>query len=480
MLFFQVIMPQPILIVTFKMFLDTLKSMSRKKGLRLKGRTKSHIISFLIVVFALLLIFNQSGDTDEEEPHMAWDCTFSDSELCELVELNERFRCDGPNGEMDQDHCRTTEDGYEEVTMFTDQANHITAPMTEEEYSIDILEIGEVDPWDAEFRDGNLYYTEMEGYMVIHDLEDEVDRIEVPGTEKFGNTGLLGLALDPEFEDNGYVYFYHFDEFRVEYMEEKEMSHDPVYNSISRFTLEDGEFHDQKILIDEIEGSSGHSGGRIKIKDDMLYATTGDGELVKSLPDEIEMIQDIDYLGGKVLRMNLDGSIPEDNPFEDSPVYAYGLRNPQGLDFHPETGDPFISVHGPWQHEEIVAVKNGANYGWPAYKCDKPYQDLEIEGEIAEGVYCFDAWTIAPSGTTFVDDEDHPWYGSYFVTGLRGSMLYRIEFDPETYDVELAEIFYIKNDEAVIDVNNRLRNVEFYDGSLYLFGDGHGAAILSP
>ena len=124
-----------------------------------------------------------------------------------------------------------------------------------------------------------------------------------------------------------------------------------------------------KIIFGGVPGALFHNGGRIAFgPDGMLYAATG--EIF-----EMHMAQDLGALGGKILRIDPDGSVPEDNPFPGSPVWSYGHRNPQGLVWHPETGDLFQSEHGPsgevgfGAHDEINVISRGGNYGWLACWC---------------------------------------------------------------------------------------------------------------
>lgn len=437
-------------------------------------------------VFALVavaLVVSGAGfyilNDDDSISHQVWDCTFQDSDVCVESEINEYQNCQNEDGEPDIDACRTTSEGIEEITMYTDSGNYINSPITEEDYRVESVGFGQNNAWDAEFlEDGRLLYTEMEGKLVKVDGEEKIEEAELEGTQKFGNTGLLGVAADPEFEENNYVYLYYFAE-DLQRNVEHDVEHmlDPIYNRVSRFEFVDGELRNEKILIDEIEGSSGHSGGRIDIgPDGYLYVTTGDSEYAKTEISELhQRIQDRDFLGGKVLRTTLEGEVPETNPYDDSYVFAEGFRNPQGIDFHPETGEPFISMHGPWRHDEVNLVESGRNYGWPGMKCDREHFDVEID-ENVEPTYCFDDWTIAPSGVAFVDDPEHEWYGDYFVTGLRGSMIYRIQLDSDM-SLEHSEVFYIRQTEVI---DNRLRNVEFNGDSLYLFGDGHGVGRITP
>jgi quinoprotein glucose dehydrogenase len=160
--------------------------------------------------------------------------------------------------------------------------------------------------------------------------------------------------LDPHFPLNGHVYLYY------TYEEEGRR-----WNRISRFTEVGDKLTDETVILDNIPAGDFHNGGRIKFgPDSKLYATTG--ETFKG-----ELAQDLDNLGGKILRMNSDGSIPDDNPFPGSLIYSYGNRNPQGLAWHPETGVLYSTEHGPsgerakFAHDEINLIEPGNNYGWP-------------------------------------------------------------------------------------------------------------------
>ena len=437
---------------------------------------RSLIFTSVFVVALVVGLAVSFYQIDDEEGVEVWDCTFDEEDVCVETVIQEHRYCQEEGDIPRQEYCRDTDTDIEEVTVFTDPSNYIKAPMTEEEYDIDSLDIGENAAWDADFLDdGSFFYTEMNGTLVRQEGDETVESASLNQTEKFGNTGLLGVAADPDFEDNRYVYLYYYTGEWRDVEPDPTEDIDPIYNRVSRFTFDDGELEDEKVLIDGIPGSSGHSGGRIDIgPDNRLYVTTGDSEYLKTDHDELHQdIQDRDFLGGKVLRTELDGSVPEENPFDQSYVYAEGFRNPQGISFEPETGQPFISEHGPWRYDRAIDVEKGQNYGWPAERCGYEYQEhVELEDETAETFYCFNEWTVAPSGTTFVDDPEHEWYGNFFITGLRGSVLYSI--DVETGE---GEVFYIRKDE---ELDNRLRNVEFHEGSLYLFGDGFGAGKLTP
>ncbi|MEK0348149.1 MAG: PQQ-dependent sugar dehydrogenase, partial [Nitrosopumilus sp.] len=156
-------------------------------------------------------------------------------------------------------------------------------------------------------------------------------------------------------------------------------------NRISRFVLNDV-LEEEFILLDNIPNARFHDGGRIKFgPDGKLYVTTGDATNPSSA-------QDVNSLAGKILRMNKDGSIPKDNPFENY-VYSYGHRNPQGLAWHSITGELYSTEHGAARNDEINIIKPGKNYGWPMVECF---------GEGYENpIRCYKDFTLAPSGASF-------------------------------------------------------------------------------
>lgn len=166
-----------------------------------------------------------------------------------------------------------------------------------------------------------------------------------------GDQGLFGLAFDPNFASNGYLYAYH-------------TYQDPVTaavsNRIVRVTDMNGVGGDPLVIVADIPAGSIHNGGILAIGPDAkLYATVGEN----SVPN---LAQDLTSKAGKVLRFNLDGTIPSDNPFPGSSVYAYGLRNAFGMTFHDQTGDLWLTDNGPEFGDEVNRIVAGGNYGWPA------------------------------------------------------------------------------------------------------------------
>jgi len=159
--------------------------------------------------------------------------------------------------------------------------------------------------------------------------------------------GVFGIALDPDFENNGDIYAY--------FTAGEDIDHSD--NRVIRFSIKNNK---EKIIISDIPAGRIHNGGVMAFgPDGKLYIGTGVNN------HEKEKSQDVKYLGGKVLRINSDGSIPKDNPFKGSPVYSLGHRNVFGMAFNPKNGKLYVSDVGPDNDDEINIIKAGGNYGWP-------------------------------------------------------------------------------------------------------------------
>ena len=309
-------------------------------------------------------------------------------------------------------------------------------------------------PWSIAWApDGTIFFTERDGHLrTIQDgiVSESIFSVDVGGVEG----GLLGIALDPNFEDNHYVYLYYtYNDFLS------------TKNKVVRYVESNLSLSEDKILIDEIPGGPFHDGGRIKFgPDGKLYITTGDA-------GNVDLAQDKSSIAGKILRINSDGTIPGDNPFSDSPIYSIGHRNPQGLDWD-DSGRLVATEHGPSgfygiAHDEINLIEPGLNYGWPDIIGSQTKEGL-ITPILNTGD---DTW--APSGSDFYDGQKIPdWNGKYFVATLRGTHLHMIEFDLENNKV-------ISNEKLFDGEFGRLRDVATGpDGYLYILTsnkDGRGA-----
>jgi len=253
-------------------------------------------------------------------------------------------------------------------------------------------------PWALAFApDGRLFVTERPGRirLIAGGRLQRKPVAELKVVER-GESGLMGIALDPRFDDNGFLYVCY----------SADIGGGRGVNRLSRLTFRDGAAAGELILLDRLPAAEAHDGCRVKFgPDGRLYFSLGDAGVA-------ELAQRLDSLAGKILRVNPDGSVPADNPFAGSPVYSFGHRNPQGLAWDRD-GRMIAAEHGPTGRDEINLIRPGANYGWPRVRGkagDARYVDPLIESGD-------DTW--APSGIAIRNDD-------LFVAGLRGQQLYRM------------------------------------------------------
>ncbi|ADU31971.1 ThuA domain-containing protein [Evansella cellulosilytica] len=203
--------------------------------------------------------------------------------------------------------------------------------------------------------------------------------LNIPTTTE-GEHGVMGIALDPEFDENGHVFIY--------YSEPEHTSEGEIINNLSRFTYENGEIDpatEELLLEVPSDPQCCHQGGYLKFgPDGKLYLSTGDNKPATNGPNAlaIETAQNLGDLRGSILRINKDGSIPEDNPFVDvdgarGEIYAYGFRNPYRFTFDEETGFIYVGDVGPDSSSDYdeynVITEPGQNFGWPYIIGDTPY-----------------------------------------------------------------------------------------------------------
>lgn len=266
--------------------------------------------------------------------------------------------------------------------------------------------------------------------------------------------GLMGITIDPNYQENKFIY--------TVYAYPKDNAY-----AVKVVRLKDNEtsLDDEKVILDNIPGSRYHVGGRLKFgPDKKLYLTTGENT-------NPETTQDKNTLAGKILRMNSDGSVPEDNPFPNSLIYSFGHRNPQGIDWHPVSGLMVETEHGPSGYDgrrggdEVNIIQKGKNYGWPTISYEQ-----KQDGLLSPNIVYFDS--IAPGSGSFYNSSAIPQFqNNYFIGALRGEAIYQVFFDEAGQKI-------LKN-EKLEGINfGRIREVIMGpDGALYFSTsnkDGNG------
>lgn len=281
-------------------------------------------------------------------------------------------------------------------------------------------------PWAINKLGDTFYITERTGHIVkVEQGEMTRQAVKLEKTlSTASEAGLLGFVLAPDFVQSNEAYAYYTYETASE-----------QYNRIVVLQQENDSWREKRLLLDQIPSGKYHHGGRVKIgPDQKLYVTAGDA----SNP---QTAQDLTTLSGKILRMNLDGSIPDDNPFPHLYVYSYGHRNPQGITWSAD-GTMYASEHGQSAHDEINKIEAGQNYGWPIIEGEE-----EQEGFISPLFTSGSESTWAPSGIAFYDNK-------LYVAALRGTAL--LEFELKSKEVK-----------EIVNNVGRIRDVWIEENTLY-------------
>jgi len=320
----------------------------------------------------------------------------------------------------------------------------IPEPVTEygNEY-VQILATNLEKPWAIGFAGDKIFVTERAGQVRV--IESGVlldDPLATLRTANVFDGGLLGIAVHPAFDSNHFIYVY--------YTYEKDGT---LWNKILRITESNNKIDAAKSIFDKIPGSVYSNGGIIKFgPDGKLYVGTG------SVSDS-HGPQDIQSLEGKILRLNDDGTIPNDNPFSDSPVFSFGHMNPKGLGWNSE-GNLFVTEMGPSKNDEINLVQSGGNYGWPEQECSG-------NEEFIDPINCYDP-AIEPGGIVYYYGDKIKLENSLVLATLRASHLFNLEIDDEE----------VKSQTSILSGIGRIRDVAVGpDDYLYLITsntDGKG------
>lgn len=324
-------------------------------------------------------------------------------------------------------------------------------------------------PWAMTFLpEGQILVTERPGRLRLITDEGLVPEpiAGLPDLSPVGQGGLLDIALDPEFEQTGWIYLsYSAGGFQG------------LGTQVARARWQQEQLTDLEVLFDMEPKTRGgrHFGSR--------FAFDPAGDLYIGLGDrgQRNRAQDLGDAAGSTLRLEPDGSVPEDNPFVDRSgalpeIFTWGNRNIQGMAVHPETGAIWTHEHGPRGGDEINILSPGVNYGWPLISYGQEYsggpvgQGLTAAAGLAQPIY---QWTpsIAPSGMAFYQGDAFPeWQGDLFVGALAGRHLARLELDGDRVVAE---------EQLLLNQVGRIRDVRVGpDGHLYLLTDAPNGSLL--
>ncbi|WP_372636904.1 PQQ-dependent sugar dehydrogenase [Fodinibius sp.] len=307
-------------------------------------------------------------------------------------------------------------------------------------------------PWEITWGpDGWIWMTEQKG--VVSKLNprtgEKVEMLKLQDVYLRTTPGLLGMDIHPDQENYPYIFLL--------YNSREEEGEDRIALNLVRYTVGADTLSEAETLLD-IPGGRGHNGSRLTISPgSKVVVATGEA-------GNAEDAQNLRSLGGKILRLNVDGSIPEDNPLADSPVWAWGFRNQQGLTYG-ERGLLYASEHGVATDDEINLIQKGGNYGWP-----------DVEGFCDTGdeqAYCADstiveplkAWTptIAPAGIDYYGSASIPeWQHSLILSTLKDATLHVLPLSEEGKAIEGNRLYLEK-------VFGRLRDVTVSpEGDVYV------------
>jgi len=335
--------------------------------------------------------------------------------------------------------------------------------------TLEHIEIELDEPWAFEFlADDSLLVTERKGRLLRVDLQNPTRVREITGLPQIATvrdqTGLLDVALHPQFATNRKIVF--------SYTAADSETGAYYYTSVARATLVDWRLEDLQTILEA--GPPGWSpsnfGGALEF--------LGDNSLLVAIGDRSEEVlaQRGDRLQGKILRIDMHGQAPSDNPFVGDPqvddrIWALGLRNVQGLVRDGETGSVYATSHGPMGGDEVNLIERGRNYGWPTITYGRNYTTARIGvGTHAPGFeqplfYYLPSEAISPV-TVYRGDLFSEWDGDLLVGALKGKHVSRIDLDGPVVRSEYP---------ILREIDDRIRDIRVaHDGAVWILGQTTG------
>lgn len=351
---------------------------------------------------------------------------------------------------------------------FTSCAQDKNPINTNHDYELVVSEL--TIPWGFVFLpDNSMLINEKEGKMIHFKDGNKKEVKGVPEVYNRGQGGLLDIALHPNYKENGWIYMTY---------ASSEGEGDGGHTALMRAKLDNNVLVNKELLYKATPNSTKgqHFGSRIVFDNEgYLYFTIGERG------DRDVNPQDISRDGGKVYRLNDDGSIPDDNPFVNDPkakkaIYSYGHRNPQGMVLHPDTGQIWVHEHGPKGGDEINIIKKGANYGWPIISYGVNYSGTKFTDKtkqegMEQPLHYWDP-SIAPSGMAFITSDNYPgWKGDLLIGSLKFNYM----------DKVVLKDGKVVKEERFLDGLGRVRTInQGSDGYIYVGIENLGIVKLLP
>lgn len=356
----------------------------------------------------------------------------------------------------------------EEIEGNKERITEVTPSQLAFEHEVVIPEKGII--WGMDFLpDGSLLLTKKSGEILLY-KDGQTQKLEgVPEIYLRGQGGLLDIAADPDYQSNGWIYFT---------FASSEGEGEGGNTALMRAKIKGNQLVEKDLLYEAEPNSTAgqHFGSRIAFDEEgHIYFTIGDRANRQEDP------QDLSRDGGKVYRLNRDGSIPDSNPFTEKEnaidaIFSYGHRNPQSMAMNPETGEIWLTEHGPQGGDEINVVKKGENYGWPLYTYGINYDGTPITEEtsapgITDPLYYW-VPSIAPSGMLFVTSPKYPeLQGDLLVGSLKFQYL-------EHLTIEGKDV--VKREKLLENIGRVRDVIQTPDGLIYVSVEGTGIVKLIP
>lgn len=332
--------------------------------------------------------------------------------------------------------------------------------------NIEVVATDLVHPWAIAFLpDGNMLVTERTGNLrIVSENGDVSEPLEgVPDVYNQGQGGLLDVALHPNFDSNDTIYLSY-----------AEPGPGGASTAVAQAQLNNNALENVKVIFRQQPkvDSEYHFGGRLVFtEDNKLFITMG--ERFKFDP-----AQNVGNHLGTIVRVNLDGSVPDDNPFVDHEdalpeIWSYGHRNIEAAALHPDTGQLWVTEMGPQGGDELNIAEPGRNYGWPVVSWGEHYDGRDIPDPPTHPEFedAVKQWTpvISPSGMIYyTGDLISQWQNNFLIGGLSSQALIRVSVDGNQV-----------TDEAKLEMGARIRDVaQGPNGAVYLLTDEENGKLL--